>query len=155
MTLILFLPSQLCAFLAFSLPLLSHLSFPSVLVLGPHRQKKSSGWNSRLKRLKSTLLKSTYHSTARLISTALGWFQALSVDFNRSVDFNPLLAALLPLSLRIDPELKVTKYRWNKTKTHCIPGRKKELKPLTLWDRRHTMIVKSTQVISPTPVKKN
>ena len=43
MMLILFLPSQLCAFLAFSLPLLSHLSFPSILVVGPHRSLLSPG----------------------------------------------------------------------------------------------------------------
>ena len=43
MTLILFLPSQLCAFLAFSLPLLSHVSFPSILVVGPHWKLLSPG----------------------------------------------------------------------------------------------------------------
>jgi len=37
MTLILFLPSQLCAFLALPLPCLSQLSFPLILVVGPHR----------------------------------------------------------------------------------------------------------------------
>ena len=43
MTLILFLPSQLCTFLAFSHPLLSHLSFPSILFVGPHRSLLSPG----------------------------------------------------------------------------------------------------------------
>ena len=43
MTLILFLPSQLCAFLALFLPFLSHLSFPSIIVVGPHRSLLSPG----------------------------------------------------------------------------------------------------------------
>ena len=43
MTLIMFLPSQLCASLAFSLPCLSHLSFPSIFVVGPHRSLLSPG----------------------------------------------------------------------------------------------------------------
>ena len=42
-TLILFLPPRLCAFLAFSLPLLSHISFSSNLVVGPHRTLLSPG----------------------------------------------------------------------------------------------------------------
>ena len=46
MTLILVLPSQLCTFLASggsSLPLLSHLSFPPILVVGPRRSLLSPG----------------------------------------------------------------------------------------------------------------
>jgi len=43
MTLILILPSQLCAFQALPLPLLSHLSFPSILVVGPHKSLISPG----------------------------------------------------------------------------------------------------------------
>ena len=43
MTLILFLPSQLCAFQAFSLPLLSHHPFPSIFVVGPPRSLLSPG----------------------------------------------------------------------------------------------------------------
>jgi len=39
----LFLPSQLCTFLALSLPFLSHLSFPSTIVVGPHRSLLSPG----------------------------------------------------------------------------------------------------------------
>jgi len=45
MTLILFLPFQLCAFLAFSFPLLSHLSFLSVLVVCPHKSLLFPGRN--------------------------------------------------------------------------------------------------------------
>jgi len=41
--LILFLLSQLCAFLAFPLPCLSHLSFPLTTVVGPHRSLLSPG----------------------------------------------------------------------------------------------------------------
>ena len=43
MTLILFLPFQLCTFLALFLPFLSHLFFPSIIVVGPHRSLLSPG----------------------------------------------------------------------------------------------------------------
>jgi len=43
MTLILLLPFQLCTFLALFLPFLSHLSFPSIIVVGSHRSLQYPG----------------------------------------------------------------------------------------------------------------